>query len=173
MVYRFDVSSGFDLRISRPRGHRQKREGGGAAPRHKGMILGPVDVHLTTMRTLDIKLAILLQTLASTPGCPNVGSMDFGERLTVVLEEVSLLEILAVHVLVHIGRPLCQARMRRDRKARLGGSDEGRRWSLGEFDVLRARKRSSERMHMALRMRMTTGDGVSSWYVIRRCDGVS
>lgn len=33
------------------------------------------------------------------------------------------------------------------------------------FDVLRARKRSSERMHMALRMRMTTGDGVSSWYV--------
>lgn len=55
--------------------------------------------------------------------------------------------------------------MRRDHEARLGDSDGRRDWSLGEFDVLRARKRSSERMHMALRMRMTTGDDVSCWYV--------
>lgn len=41
------------------------------------------DVHLTTIRTLDIKLATLLQTLASAPGWPKAGSMDFGERLTV------------------------------------------------------------------------------------------
>lgn len=84
------------------------------------------------MRTLDIKLAILLHTLASTPGCPNVGSMDFGERLTVGFGKwVSLLDILAIHVFDHIGRPLCQACMRRGRKARQWVGDGGLRSGSG------------------------------------------
>lgn len=122
--------------------------GGGGGD--EGCFVGP-DVHLTTIRTLDIKLATLLQTLASAPDCPKVGSADFGERLTVVQKtSVSWASKLVTCACIGFGtwpgllgttgrRGLVRSRVR--------------------FDVLRARKRSSERMHIALRMRMTTSDG--------------
>lgn len=110
------------------------------------------------MRTLDIKLATLLQTLASPPDCPKVGSMDFGERLTVVLKNVSLVAILAGHTVLMPGALLAGLASDKHRKVQSRVSQKGGRdRALSRFNVLRARKRSSERMHIALRMRMTTG----------------
>lgn len=85
MLYELDVSSGVLSTNLAPA--RSPSKGGGWPQRDDS---GARNVHLTTIRTLDIKLAILLQTLASTPGCPNVGSMDFGERLTVVIRKRSV-----------------------------------------------------------------------------------
>lgn len=100
--------------------------------------------------------------------------MDFGERLTVISGEVSLLDILASHFVFMLNAPL--ARLASDKTARpASGDGDGfidKDRSLSEFNVLRARNRSSERMHIALRIRMTTGGGVSSWGV-RNCDDLS
>lgn len=85
VVYSSMSALGLQVRISRSRGRRRKVWGW---PQRDDS--GAHNVHLTTIRTLDIKLAILLQTLASTPGCPNVGSIDFGERLTVVIRKRSV-----------------------------------------------------------------------------------
>lgn len=46
-----------------------------------------------------------------------------------------------------------------------GAGDGEKDRGMSRCDVLRARKRSSERMHIALSMRMTTGGGVSPWVV--------
>ena len=79
------------------------------------------NVHLTTILTLDIKLATLLQTLASAPDCPKVGSIDFGERLTIVLEEVSLLDLVAGYAVRISGHPLPEPSNWQCRKVRQQG----------------------------------------------------
>lgn len=79
------------------------------------------------MRTLDIKLATLLQTLASPPDCPKVGSMDFGERLTVVLKNVSLVAILAGHTVLMPGALLAGLASDKHRKVQFRVSQKGER----------------------------------------------
>lgn len=154
---------GFHVPVLRPHGRRRRGAGGGGAT--KGDDSGAQNVHLTTIRTLDIRLAILLQTLASAPDCPKVGSIDFGERLTVVFGERSVSWMFRSHR-VHIGRSSLPGQpLTTPRGAALGTERGTQDWCLCKFDVLRARKRSSERMHIALRMRMTTGGGVSPWRV--------
>lgn len=94
------------------------------------------------IRTLAIKLMILPFTLWSGPDCPKAGSYDLAEKPTVsVTKGFALISLILSFAFGATGYFQIDERLR---------------------DVLRARKRSSDRIAIALMRRMVTGYPLSA-----------